>query len=169
MSATEAGVEYAVGSMHPAFKAHVVELEPTFQRLVAMASVRMDKLPRDIPQRGVYLLSEDDRNLYVGRSNRMAKRLRSHALPSGTHFQATFAMRLAREKTGLVKASYKPEGSRARLVLDPVFGPEFVAAKARVARMNVRYVEEADPLRQALLEMYAALALETPYNDFDNH
>lgn len=35
--------------------------------------------------------------------------------------------------------------------------------------MNIRVVEESDPLRQALLEMYVAVALEAPYNDFDNH
>jgi hypothetical protein len=32
--------------------------------------------------------------------------------------------------------------------------------------MDVRYVEETDPQRQALLEIYVAVVLETPYNDF---
>ena len=45
----------------------------------------------------------------------------------------------------------------------------FDAAKARVRAMEFRYVEEADPIRQAVLEIYCAVALETPYNDFDNH
>jgi hypothetical protein len=35
--------------------------------------------------------------------------------------------------------------------------------------MEVRFVEEADPLRQALLEVYAAVALQTPHNDFGDH
>ena len=35
--------------------------------------------------------------------------------------------------------------------------------------MELRYVEEADPLRQTLLEIYVAVALKTPYNDFDTH
>ena len=35
--------------------------------------------------------------------------------------------------------------------------------------MQVRYVQEADPLRQALLEIYAAVVLATPYNDFNTH
>jgi len=35
--------------------------------------------------------------------------------------------------------------------------------------MTIRVVEEADPLRQALLEMYVAIALDAKYNDFDNH
>jgi len=35
--------------------------------------------------------------------------------------------------------------------------------------MYVRFVREADPTRQALLGLYVAIELETPYNDFDNH
>ena len=33
----------------------------------------------------------------------------------------------------------------------------------------IRFVEETDPVRQALLEIYVAAVLGTPYNDFDNH
>jgi hypothetical protein len=35
--------------------------------------------------------------------------------------------------------------------------------------MDVRYVEVTDALRQALLEIYVAIALQTSYNDFDTH
>ena len=35
--------------------------------------------------------------------------------------------------------------------------------------MDIRFVEETDAVRQALLEIYVALALETTFNDFDNH
>jgi hypothetical protein len=35
--------------------------------------------------------------------------------------------------------------------------------------MEIRFVEETHPVRQALLEIYVATVLETPYNDFDNH
>ena len=35
--------------------------------------------------------------------------------------------------------------------------------------MEFRAVEESDPIRQALLEMYCAITLETAYNDFDVH
>lgn len=35
--------------------------------------------------------------------------------------------------------------------------------------MDVRYVSEPDPMRQALLEMYVSVSLQTPHNDFDNH
>src|SRR5262249_51022532 len=66
----------------------------------------------------------------------------------------------------MMSASYQPKGSRAQLERDGTFGPAFVAAKSRVSKMDVRYVEESDPLRQALLEIYVAMALDTPHNSF---
>jgi hypothetical protein len=35
--------------------------------------------------------------------------------------------------------------------------------------MDIRNVDEDDPVSQALLEIYVATALGTPYNDFDTH
>ncbi len=35
--------------------------------------------------------------------------------------------------------------------------------------MDYRCVEETDQTRQALLEAYCAIALSTPYDDFDTH
>jgi hypothetical protein len=82
---------------------------------------------------------------------------------------APFAFRLARRTTGQTQASYETEGSRAELERNPVFLKAFTRAKERVRRMDIRFVEENDPLRQALLEIYAAVALCTPYNDFETH
>ncbi len=50
-----------------------------------------------------------------------------------------------------------------------VFASAFKEAKRRIASMDLRFVEESDPTRQALLEIYAATVLRTPYNDFHNH
>ena len=52
---------------------------------------------------------------------------------------------------------------------DPTFAAAFSDAKARIRHMDVRFVEETNPVRQSLLEIYVAVVLETPYNDFDNH
>jgi hypothetical protein len=82
---------------------------------------------------------------------------------------AAFAFRLARESTGCVHATYNRKGSRSDLMDDPAFRDAFKAAKNRVRQMEVRFVEEADAIRQAILEIYVAVSLETPYNDFDNH
>lgn len=35
--------------------------------------------------------------------------------------------------------------------------------------MDIRYVEEIDPVKQTLLEVYVATVLDTRYNDFENH
>jgi hypothetical protein len=55
------------------------------------------------------------------------------------------------------------------IMSDTEFAKAFDAAKRRVATMDIRYVAELDPTRQALLEIYAATVLRTPYNDFENH
>jgi len=99
----------------------------------------------------------------------MKQRLQNHCRPSGSHFSATFAFRIARGATGQLRATYTKAGSRGALVKDPQFASEFEVAKQRVAMMDIRYVEEKEPTRQALLEIYAATVLKTPYNDFDNH
>jgi hypothetical protein len=54
-------------------------------------------------------------------------------------------------------------------MLDPTFAAAFIAAKERIRKMEYRYVEEAHQNRQALLEIYCAVVLETPYNDFGTH
>jgi predicted GIY-YIG superfamily endonuclease len=67
-----------------------------------------------MPQAGVYLLSEGERYLYVGRSDSMPKRLRNHS--RGTHRQAAFAFKLAREATGFTNPTYQQAGSRDDLM-----------------------------------------------------
>ena len=76
---------------------------------------------------------------------------------------------LAREKTNNLQTTYRTEGGRAWLMQQPDFSVAFTAAKARIRGMHYRYVEEVDQNRQALLEIYAAVALETKYNDFGTH
>ena len=156
--------------MDSKFVAHLETLHPQLQRLLAMPPISPDQLPSNMPRKGIYLLSEGKLHLYVGRSNDIKSRIGRHCRAGATHRQAAFAFRLAREATGKVKASYKKgEGSRAALMEDTVFLDAFNLAKARIRKMDLRFVDEADPICQALLEIYVAVALATPYNDFDNH
>lgn len=134
-----------------------------------MPSVRVEDLPRDAPQSGVYLFSEGERHLYVGRTDRLRDRLQEHCRPGSPHNSAPFAFRIAREVTKRIVASYTTEGSRRSLAADPEFGNAFTQAKIRVRQMDVRWVEEPHELRQTLLEIYTAVVLQTPYNDFGNH
>jgi hypothetical protein len=156
--------------MDAKFAALVETLAPKLEQLLAMAPRRYGELPRDMPVSGVYLFAENGRHLYVGRSNVLRNRYGRHCRPGATHRQAAFAFHLAREAAGRTTASYKAgEGSRAGLMLDPVFASAFKAAKERIRAMEYRYVEEADQNRQALLEIYCAVVLSTPYNDFGTH
>ena len=122
-----------------------------------------------MPQGGVYLLSEGRRHLYVGRAKDIKVRIRQQSRPAATERGAAFAFRLARQETGKLKATYKTGESRSQLIRDPVFRKAFEQAKARIRKMSVRFVEESDPIRQAVLEIYVATVLRTPHNDFDTH
>jgi predicted GIY-YIG superfamily endonuclease len=156
--------------MDSKFISHVEALKPQLKQLLDRAPVTPGTLPTKMPRKGVYLLSDGGTHLYVGRSNDIRKRIGRHSRPSATYRMAAFAFRLAREATGNLKATYKKgEGSRSALMEDEKFVAEFDAAKARIRRMDLRFVEENDPVRQALLEIYVAVVLNTPYNDFDNH
>lgn len=155
--------------MNEAFRQTVEALAPALEQLLGMDPVTVASLPSRMPKAGVYLFSEGSEHLYVGRTKSMRSRLQSHCRPSSGHNSATFAFRLAREATGLTTATYTPNGSRTDLENHPAFAAAFKAAKERVRHMDVRFVEESDQMRQALLEIYVALALGTPYNDFDTH
>ncbi len=155
--------------MDSQFKSHIESLKPAYGRLMAMVPCKVTDLPQRMPKKGIYLLSEDSSHLYVGRSKGLKERIRRHSRPGATHRHAAFAFLLARDATGQTEASYKPEGSRSDLMLDPAFAAAFTEAKERIRQMDVRYVEETHSLRQALLEMYVAVVLDTPFNDFDTH
>ena len=156
--------------MHPNFAAVADALHDPFERLIGQEPRRAnDPWPKH-KVRGVYLFSEAGRHLYVGRTNDVRARYGRHCLPGAHYRMAAFAFRLAREATGQLKPTYKAgAGSRSGLAADPDFKAAFDAAKARLRDMDFRYVEEPDPVRQCVLEIYCAVALETPYNDFDNH
>lgn len=156
--------------VHDKFSRHLESLVPRFEHLLHMEPVKPTSLPRTMCRAGIYLFSENGRNLYVGRSNNIRDRIGRHCRPSATHRMAAFAFRLAREETGSIAAAYRPgPNSRAGLLENPIFLDAFNRAKARIRIMDVRYVEEHDPVCQTLLELYVAVVLSTPYNDFDNH
>jgi hypothetical protein len=151
------------------FNEHVEAMPKLLNDLLTMEPVPATGIPMDAPARGVYLLSENEKHLYVGRSNTLRKRIAQQRRPGSRSNQAAFAMLIAREETGR-RSTYKPKGSRDDLAKnDPVFSAAFRRAKERISRMDVRYVEVGDQMKQALFQIYLADALETPYNNWDNH
>jgi hypothetical protein len=155
--------------LHPNFAEVVESLHPSFDRLMAMEPLRgTPPLRQSTPESGVYLFSEQGRRLYVGRSNGIAKRYGLHCRVSAKQNQASFAWKLMAEVVGH-KATYRKGEGRADLILRPDYEDAFFKAKARIRAMDFRFVEENNQMRQALLETYVSIALETPYNDFDTH
>ena len=155
--------------MDEAFKQYIESLHPPFEKLLAMRPIKISNLPKDLPSKCIYLFSEGEKHFYVGRTNRFRSRMRQHSIPGALHNQAVFAFKLARKMTGRLSATYKMEGSRVALARDATFSASFLEMKARVRGMDLRFIEEVDPLRQTLLEIYVAVVLKTPYNDFDTH
>jgi hypothetical protein len=125
--------------------------------------------PARLPVSGVYLFSEGNAPLYVGRTNHLSQRLGNHCRAGSKANQSSFAFRLAREAAGITEAAYSGDETRQALMMRPDFVAGFAAAKARLNQMQIRFVEERDQVQQALLEIYCAVALKTPYNQFGTH
>jgi hypothetical protein len=155
--------------MNEQFLTVLDSLEPSFQKLIASLPVTALTLPPSMPKAGIYLFSESGLPLYVGRTRNIRGRIGRHTRPGATHRMASFAFRLAREITGNLAATYKKEGSRIDLMESMEFRQAFDEAKKRIRSMDLRFVEESDPVRQAVLEIYVSVSLQTPYNDFDTH
>lgn len=63
-------------------------------------------------------------------------------------------------------ATYKKEGSRKDLMEDKTFKLAFESSVDRVRSMHGRYVEIESEKLQHIFELYAALSLNTQYNQF---
>jgi hypothetical protein len=61
------------------------------------------------------------------------------------------------------------KGAREKMGTDLGFRDAFKRAKDQISEMEVRAVEEGDPVRQTLLEVYCAIAINAKYNDFCTH
>ena len=155
--------------MKKRFTKIMAEVERKCDSLMAARPFKCAAAPKCLEGRpGIYLFSERGHPLYVGRTRNLRNRLASHCHRS--HYTATFAFLLARDKTRLRRASYQASGSRADLLKNNAeFAAAFDAARERIAEMDVRVVEEADPVRQAVLEIYVAVVSGARYNDFQTH
>ena len=150
---------------------------------------------KDIPGKGVYVYYEGDTPLYVGRSDQVAVRIKSHGTGSrGSSDSATFAFILTRDLWGIWKGPYwdgpfpkrteereketlikkgtsikRVQLKRNTLLNDDDVFLDFKCQVERVRRMGVRVIPIDDPYTQAMFEVYAAHRLRTYYNDFRNH
>jgi len=149
------------------FDSVILDVRQKFADLQASPKHQVAHLPRGSLGAGIYMFSENGHVLYVGRTNNLRKRLQYHT--RNNHNQATFAFLLARHKTGNLKASYKTKGSRQDLLEDHAFRAAFDASRDRIRQMDVQFVQETDPIKQTVLEVFAAFETKAQFNDFDNH
>jgi|GEM_PF-790053 len=117
---------------------------------------------------GVYVFYDwHDQPQYVGRTRDLRRRLGEHGRDSSSHYSASFAFLRARkvaESNGHDLRGF----SRKELAHEhEAFRDFFASSKMTVAEMTVRWVVVEDAVTQALLEVYAALELGTPFNSFE--
>ena len=148
------------------FNERIERLQSYYDKLEKCDAVERHNLAK-VPSQGVYLFLDGTIPIYVGRTNRMKARLLEHGRKSSGHNDASFAFKLARTEAGKLNMTLK--GSRETLAVDKEFSTLFLEAKNRVSKMQIKYVEITDPVDQCLFEVFLSEALETPFNDFDNH
>jgi excinuclease UvrABC nuclease subunit len=149
------------------FNRMIANLPELLADLESGPALKRDNLRR-IPERGIYVFYECGLPVYVGRSSGLRQRLLSHGQPSSDQNAATFAFILAMEEATKRKLDALSL-QRSIRQKDPEFRELYTCAKERVSLMNIRVVEVTDPIGQTVFEPYAALALKTRYNTFENH
>lgn len=162
------------------FETKLQRLDARFHKSISVLHERLEMLleaepflpsnkPRDLTRKAaVYLFCDGDVPFYVGRTKNLGQRLGQHCNEGSQPNQSSVAFKLACRDLQIVRQRYaKGEGWKSLIARHPQLAPEFKAWKARMRGMQVRYVEEADPVTQALLEIYCSVALNTPHNDFE--
>ncbi|MBP2510020.1 hypothetical protein J2855_003668 [Agrobacterium tumefaciens] len=156
--------------MHEKFQILVERLHEKYETLMQSEPLLANKLPPKERGAGVYTFSENGKVIYVGRTNNVKGRFKQHTADSSKHNQAALAYKFAKQLLNIPKPTYKAdEFSRDSLMLNAEFVGTFLAQKRRLRELEFRFVEENDPTRQALLEVYVSEVCESPNNDFDNH
>ena len=151
--------------MNPLFSTHVDRAPILFASLTQSPKlpVRKSGLGR---KKGIYIFYEGDTAVHVGRTRNIRQRLTAHC--TANHNSASFAFKRARRELNQI-TTYNVTTSRAMLQKDEIFGPCFQRHVQAVAEMEVQFVEVVDPIDQYLLELYVALELNLPTDEFDTH
>ena len=122
---------------------------------------------RRLPNRGVYAFCEGDRILYIGRSNQIWERVRTHGRNGATQEQANFAFRLLAREYDLEVGHNAPANRRE---IAAQYAVEFREQKQRVRNMTIKAVAIYDDTVSYFFEAYAILALGTlEFNRFEPH
>lgn len=144
----------------------LAQMEPWIVKLKAFQKETF-ATRKKLPNRGVYVFYECGKPMYVGRSNQIWERIRTHGRNGATHNQASFAFRLLAKEYNLDIGHSEP---RNRSQIAEVYAKEFRIQKQRVRSMTIRAVTIVDDTVSYLFEAYAILALGTnEFNKFEPH
>jgi hypothetical protein len=152
--------------MNAKFQKSIEKFPRYMTKLTKLSPVQPSGL-KNIPKRGIYVFYEDNKPIYVGRSRNLTQRFRQHRQQSSDQHSATFAFMIARQDAE--KKGVNVNKTREELQKDRDFLPFFINAKKRVSEMQVKVIRIDNPVKQTLFEVYAALELKTPYNNWDTH
>jgi predicted GIY-YIG superfamily endonuclease len=86
-----------------------------------------------VPQKGVYVLFENNKPIYVGRSNRLKQRIKEHSQTSSDQYSATLALRIAKQNFLDIQGRGRRQ-TNEQLMKNNDFVKEFSAAKERISR-----------------------------------
>ena len=83
--------------MHSEFQQIVCQMEPLLKKLLESPLLTKDEIGNN-PKQGVYVFyDEEEKPIYVGRSNNIRQRIRQHGADSSMNESATFAFELLQE------------------------------------------------------------------------
>lgn len=145
----------------------IIDQLPDLLKKLTTSDKKLRNNLKGVCEKGIYVFYENDKPIYVGRTNRMKHRILEHGRKSSTHNSAPFAFSIA--KKNAEESGIKVNMSRKELENNSNFAKIFFKAKERVSKMHVRVIEIDDQIIQTIFEVYASLELETEFNDFGTH
>ena len=152
--------------MNEELRSVMEQMEPFLLKLQACSAETFATRTK-LPDRGVYVFYEGEKALYVGRSNQVQERIRTHGGKGATQEQANFAFRLLAKEYDL-DIGHSTSLSRSQVAKKYV--AEFRGQRQRVRNMTIRAVEITDDTESYFFEAYAILALRTTeFNKFEPH
>jgi hypothetical protein len=119
-----------------------------------------DPEKEDFP--GIYIFFKGEDAIYVGISQKIVQRIQQH-VKGRSHYSASFAFRIAKEHYDRIE----DEALKTRDSLD--FDTYCVPVQLLLREMDVAILPIEDPTTRYLFEVYCAVTLGTPYNDFETH
>lgn len=162
----EHSFEYLVGTELPQ---HMVTLEQAMK--ISMAefaaggvgvAALTQRFGLEADFQGCYVLSQNERPIYVGISKNVLQRLRQHVRGT-THFDASLAYRIAAQKM-------PHRNTRSKAMETEEFKAQFNAAKEYLRSLNVAFVKIINPLALYVFEPYCAMRFNTDvWNTFETH